>query len=778
MNETIINENLEQIDPIDAKVEKIYKYFDEEIKDEGIRQFILGEKGFSVKTIFSVNSYIKYIKNVLNLTFFFAYACYKNDMENNERAKKVKRSNSKRVIKSLSDVFVKTPVTQELIQFVLADIQFDLVLGSSSELRKIFGNMINMGDGFSFNEYFKLVSRYNNTPGKYQYNDELLCDMFSTLLEKLTFLKEYCLVQGEAVDVFKFVNNNTKAEMELDHIIYRNDARYTGGYYTLFKMHCVDKGEDIESSSITLTYLSSDGDVTLSFKHSAVEEAEHLQGQGLDEIYNDITGYDWAKKNEKQKKNDVIDRIHTINYKYIKNLALAIADTISNNSVARKKLYCKYSGKYPYVFRVQDDKFAKDEITAQNNQPYDNPLLDWDTIVVMLLIEESPTVFLEYLFRDAKDLLYRVAKNLYERAYNVETLELFDFDGDESDEIDDAVNRIIKELLIEGESAGFGQITSAKVYEKLFPRAAAMLVISKLSEMQAMDYKKKLVYTGNLRGNISLLQSSKETNTDNEKIRYSCIILGETFKHLMCFYSGLFAYGEAKAEYDDKACGVCLSDETIKEEHDKLKVAFIKAARVEANRLSKSYSVNPEATIVLMEQLIDFCKKCEFGAGTLSYESKCLYTAIGKYEIIDIGVLRQFLKRLSKGREKYDYDADVWIDTALDVLEYLKTGSTSDTPMDSDLFNAVYPFTAVFNRRKENPDGYKTVTFSLNIDVDDDNNTDHSQDVNVLSEFNYESDVYYCLPNILRSNYKWWIDPVLISFKDFNDIFQNDGKDI
>ena len=122
--------------------------------------------------------------------------------------------------------------------------------------------------------------------------------------------------------------------------------------------------------------------------------------------------------------------------------------------------------------------------------------------------------------------------------------------------------------------------------------------------------------------------------------------------------------------------------------------------------------------------------------------------------------------------------ANAWINVALDILEYFKTGSLRDTSMDGDIFNAIYPFTAVFNRGKENLDGYKTVNFSLNIDVDEDTPGDQHMDINVLSEFVYDrSEVYYCLPNILRSNYKWWIDPILISFREFNDIFSDIRKD-
>jgi len=115
------------------------------------------------------------------------------------------------------------------------------------------------------------------------------------------------------------------------------------------------------------------------------------------------------------------------------------------------------------------------------------------------------------------------------------------------------------------------------------------------------------------------------------------------------------------------------------------------------------------------------------------------------------------------------------VDITLDILEFFKTGSTPDVHMEGDLLNAVYPFTAVFNKGRENPDGYKTITFSLNIDPDDE---DKGHEINVLSEFRYDhNEVYYCLPNVIRSNFKWWIDPVLISFRDFNRIFEDIRKE-
>ena len=116
-------------------------------------------------------------------------------------------------------------------------------------------------------------------------------------------------------------------------------------------------------------------------------------------------------------------------------------------------------------------------------------------------------------------------------------------------------------------------------------------------------------------------------------------------------------------------------------------------------------------------------------------------------------------------------NADNWISFALDVLRYLRTGrmkGTADSPT-----HAIYPFTATYNRGNVNYDGYKTVTFVLNINFDGDGE-EKKEYINVLTEFTYNlSNVFYCLPNVLRSNRRWWIDPVLIDFKDFNEIFDD-----
>ena len=131
------------------------------IVDSNIRSYIFGTDDTEeiIEDLLSqYKQFPVFIKNVLSLTFYFSYACYRYDMDFGDLcSEKMVKHNAKRVIKSLKDVFVRYPATQELIQYVLTDIQFDLAQ-SNGELKDVFGDLSNRDmSRFSFNPYFKLI---------------------------------------------------------------------------------------------------------------------------------------------------------------------------------------------------------------------------------------------------------------------------------------------------------------------------------------------------------------------------------------------------------------------------------------------------------------------------------------------------------------------------------------------------------------------------------------------------------------------------------------------
>lgn len=752
---------------------QLERLLEDEIVDSNIRRYIFGEDDLEELTeecLYEYRQFPLYMKNALSLTFYFSYACYRYDMDHGDMdSEKMSKHNSKRVIKSLKDAFVRYPATQELIQFVLTDIQFDLAQGKG-ELKDVFGDLSNRDmSRFSFNPYFKLIATYDKSPARFQYESKAeMLRMLKELLDTLTFLHNYEL-QQTGPDMFRFVSKShsscTFDNLPLNHIFFQ-DSKYFGGIYHLFSMETRSRSADAGNNSqpvVMLRYFSGSNSITFSLPAGEDEDdASHLATQRSHEVYMEVTGWELALKTsvERIEKNaNSIDQIHTVNYKYIKNLALAISDAISANAGSKEALHKRFSKAYPYIFQKPGGQ-------AQQLSDHEDASLDWDTIVIMLLIEASPTAVLEHLMWRVPQTFYDIVTNLYNRT------DLPFFNAKQS-ALDAEVQRIHEKKLIVGEAGGFGKIATLKPTGRLQARARAMLIISRLSMLQESEQDENLIYTGNLRSNISLLQSMRSDDESEKRIRYACIILSETLMHLLCFYSGLYRYGELKAEYDNEACDKCLSKAAIADAQARLEKAFFAAARAKAEELSKgNYETDrPRDALRLFRAFIDFCDPA-------SKDNRCLYTAVGKYEIIDRSVLNRVYANLAAVSADPYRHADIWVRTTLEILEYFKTGSFSDTAYDSDLFNTIYPFTAAFNRGKENPDGYKTVNFSLNIDIDNDNNPEHQSDINVLSEFSFvRSEVYYCLPNVIRSNYKWWIDPVLINFRKFNDLFTDTRKD-
>lgn len=774
--------------------------FEEEITDTNIRRFIFGTKHYKDKLLWQTRSFPIYFNNTLMLAFYFVYACYRHDMDQGfGDMEDLDTHNAKRIKSSLENALVRHPITAELVQFVLTDIQFELAQGESSKLKNILSKLcVEPAGDFSFNPYFSVIAEYNQSPSRFQCDDAQMWGLFADLLNSLSFLREYQLVQ-DGTDCFRFITHRCAAmrakgiepsgrdhyiEMSLDHLLFLNDSKFFGGIYRLFSIDVGEKAAEQELV-LNLRYFTPGNDRSLLFSlpEEGQKEDSHLCGQDVRDVFEETVGVDFQQNREEhaaKKNSNSIDQIHAVNYRNVKNLALAISDALSSDEQnaersLKSELAKHFQKEHPDIFAKRANK-GDDE-------------LDWDSVVIMLLIESSPKSVLEFLIRKNKQIFYRICANLYARSYDTDKLAEFALG---KDKLKNIVNELIRTKFVLGEADGFGKVPTGRTYEKHFSRAATMLILSRLNDLQEDDTEDSLIYTGNLRNNIALLQQANGEPDLEKRLKYACIILGETVKHTICFYEGLFAYGKAKANLDKKVTGKPLRKKDILEQQKHLETIFLKAARDKAETLPTKVATNTDAALKLLDSFVEFCKGCTLQDSTIKENSKHLHAAVGKYEMVD---LRRFSALENRLRQNCGFDKEsdgiwmtdaanvqttvkAWVDTTLEILEFFATGSMRDTTMDNDLFNAVYPFTAVFNRRKENQDGYKTVNFSLNIDTDEDTPDIQPLDINVLSEFVYDrSEVYYCVPNVQRSNFKWWIDPILINFRDFNNIFSDIRKD-
>ena len=733
----------------------ILEFFNTQVCDN-MKSFILG--GTNVKRYCKSSSYVVFINNILTLSFIFAYGSLKCDMNSGESiSENASSQSSLRIINSLKKAYSQYPVTPELVQFVLTDIQFEMLQDEDSELYDVFKRLSPFSShDFSLIKYFKLIAEWRVAPARFNMDTLELSVMFYNLLQNIEFLKSYDLVQDEEGN-FTFVSKNPfEAEdyqyIPVNYLLYFNEEEYLD----MFSLFSVERNDSESGDKLELRYICEKNSQTVSFTVTEDEgdSAENKILRVPEEVYSEISLIPWDNSGSDSKKNNLIHQVHAINYKYIKNLALAISDAIDINIGSKSALFEAFRK------RENDELFGNADASQIETQK-----LDWDSIIVMLLIENSPTSVLETLFLKFEKNFIDIARNLCKRIDNPKMF----IRGRNKRELMQEVDTIIKEKLIFGEASGFGKVPNAN-NRRLKARAQAMLIIASLSAVHEEETVEKSICAGNIYDNMALLEKMKTTMTPEQRCKYVCIILSETFRHIICFYTGLLKYGETKAEFDAKSNIACLSESDIAKDQKSLHESFLDAARSEAEALKSFNASDYNDMRALMQRFIELCEKCGSGANSSESARRSLYSAIGKYELLNTHEFKKHALGYVEGLKKIDEsNVNEWISFALRVLEYLRNGTfelSGDNPT-----RAIYPYTATCNSGNENYEGFKTVTLTLHFDFDGDA-APEKKEIKVLSEFSYDlSNVFYCLPNILRTSNAWWIDPVLINFKDFNEIF-------
>lgn len=750
-------------------ISKIEKFFDRSVS-KNVMRYVLGGTKVS-RYVTRLRDYPAYFNNIFSLAFIFAYGClrYDNDSDRPQNLEFTKQ-NSLRIVNSLKKAYIQYPVSTELVQFVLSDIQFEMLQGGDEKIYEVFGKICNFRSlKYSISKYYKVIYEWRGAPSRFKMNEEEILEMFYNLLKCMTFLRNYDIVLEDGL--CSFVDKEAAEFDDFDapyslipayHIVH-----FPEEYMNVFSLYSAEMHETTEGKYLNLTYVTGDGFNSLRYtvgesKPDDVEEEAFIEASANDYYY-EIFGEDWEYTTEQKakKNNSFIDQVHTINYKYIKNLALAISDAISINRGTKGALYSQFRKRYKDIFRDVEERLeAEADIECIK--------LDWDSIIVMLLIESSPTSVLETLFKENRQTFITVAENLCKRIDNPD----LPFYSKKPDELDTMVNNIIQTKLVMGETGGIGMISKNQTSQRLRARAEALLIVSSLSFIHEQNMEEKTICAGNIYDNISFLNKIVSEYSAEQKIKYTGTILGETFRHLVCFYKGVLAYGEKKAEYDAAYYNSFFSDAQIASEQKKMQKDFFSAAKAEAEFLKQYSSDDLDGIKNMIQRFIGLCEDCSSSINNAGAYSHKIFAVLGKYDLLNLSEFRNYVELfLNKYNEINEDNVDKWIAFTLDTLKYLRNGSFKNT--EGSFFKAVYPFAATYNKGNENYDGHRTVTFKLNFDVDGDEKADEAEYINVLTEFSYNTtNVFYCLPNVLRANKRWWIDPLLISFKEFNDIFE------
>ena len=202
------------------KIENIGKYFERNIS-ENVTRYIFGGTKIP-RYVKRVTDYASYFNNIFSLAFVFAYGCLRYDAEGEEPLNpKFTKQSALRIINSLKKAYNQYPVTSELIQFVLSDIQFEIIQGGGDDdnegIYEIFGRICDFKgmNKYSLSKYYKVISQWRAAPSRFTMDGLELAEMFEQLIKKMTFLRTYDIVMDE-YGTFAFIDKEAMEYGDLD----------------------------------------------------------------------------------------------------------------------------------------------------------------------------------------------------------------------------------------------------------------------------------------------------------------------------------------------------------------------------------------------------------------------------------------------------------------------------------------------------------------------------------------------------------------------------------
>lgn len=737
------------------------------IPDAGIRDFITetiyGEAKFDTDS-----GYYEAIDNIITLAFLYSFCCYlelRNSSYNKEgkedivdRYLKNGNANCKRIIGIFEKIYTDHPITDALIQFVLLDIQFDLLLGADSKLYNFFPSCANT-NALNLTEYFSMINQYHVSSREQNYTIDELSNKLEELIEFFPFLKKSSLEYDNESGWYVF------KVKKCPH--FENGIVHTFGTIHRFKISRKSNPFFYLSSikkDLYLRYENAKGSIRCVLNDNIDENNPEVI---VNEEYNSDLETIATYLNPGIQTFDVAGRgyatqLYSINYKYIKHLALAISDalgrTVFNDTVKELK----------GVFYDSASTKLKGELDGLDHKDYS---LNLDLLVLMLLIENSPIRVLNVLIKSNQTIAFEIIKNLKNRLGNSIDNNSFKIPYVDADEFDKEIEEGIKSQL--GDSY-------AEMSEELLDECKAELKTDLIIRMvSAINNNTSFHFSNRLKEGLESL-TSIDAQTSSKEVLYRIIShnLCAIFKRLICFYAGVFGFGKYKVEYDVASEYHLPSSSEIQEYQKNCLNEFKKEALQAWKTIKEEKNVKK-----IIEAFINLCSKCNDSDDShrqgRSDESFRLHSVLGKYSIMNIEKFKNEINFDSISELTTDLSTDNlkwWHEKAIRLVRFFATGSfeaTATKDLSRAFIRTINPILASFYRINNSRDGYNSAVFFLTMDANNDRNIDYQKEINVLSEFNYDMNKkYYCLPNVSRSDDKWWIDPLLVDCDIFDSIFK------
>lgn len=749
-------------------VEDCKGFFQRNIVGPRVRQMIFSSDDNQDMFLTVRDKIPKYYSTMLNLAFCYVYSRYREWRDDGNDVPSNSKMNFRRMIHTLDELYHTYDLTFDVIESVLTDIHLDSSMSDDiRELLKLKYD-IKLNNGFSKCAYkarrYRRTSRVVEKISTSEQRDEMM-DFFKSF----PFLR-YLRLELIDVDNAFVVDSNSgeiipypdfKKVYFVYHDEYLTDEAETldahwqlvnicDVYYYLDHMDVIGS-PDGHDRALHL-YYTSIGDYESS-KLIIVEndcsgpngEVITLCGEGfVDEMYSAITSGLISLEDNISTFKDV----HLINYKYVKNLALAVSDVLN------KDIKLVLLNTYRYTHKDVFSNKSADE-------------LEWDDVIALLLIRENANNVLKLIFKENSDCIEKLLKNLAVRfgpdRINSEAMK---------EMIEDRQKHVEKINRFFYGSNGLNYecgVTLDKLRADT-SEIASRIIIDTLSKVSMTNTQKndfRCNFPVDMRRRVLFIKDLRTASIGIDvKTQALVSIVMSTLQNLICFYEGILSYAEVKRQFNDESYYRCLSEAQVRDYQKNAEVAFEESV----NRIRSDLNGPQYGTVdSLISWLEVLCSRCINAVGEQTHEGVLLKEVLGRNYVLSLEKINPL--RACDELSKTDVTGLREFENILDIVErvfgYLSQGNMHS---DAHIFS-IYPYVGTYEYSSYGKDGFNTARFTINAEYN------RVLNIQVLSEFDYTiGERYYCLPNLSMSSDSLWVDPLLIKA----DIFEQkvgDGDD-
>lgn len=717
------------------------KEVNQKIKDSTLKELLFGMDEVEGEDIKGIGVLYK----MMTFAFMFAFAKFKYDRENKKI--RMETPNAKRVADAFDCIYNGEDVGLDLIIYVLTEMQLDVVsVGERSYFKGIFENKNKLQIPVLRN----VIGTWLQSIKRAEQRDDVLLSYFIGLFENLVVFRNVTLIEDES-GCFAYKFEPTETEIPSYSLIKKGE---TDGFFYLSSY------EITVNHRCRLTYYAFAGTEIL---NEEVAVRDFLSNARI-------------RNHNNAPKSILAKALSSLSFQYIKNLALAVSDTVTRET--RRKLYEHYSMRYSDIFELGYKKDIND--------------INWDNVFTILMIEEGPSELLEFLLDSDGFYFDKILRNL-EIRYNRP--------GFASD---------VKEQYEEAQDVELGMVKKyatdnmafVKNLDSINKTFMAKSIIDGLAVLESNEKRNDAHFVESLPMRIKTLDKiiagSDSAMSKALKINK---VLEKTFRYIIPFYEGIISYQRTKddirSEFFLKGINPDIVDK--KRQREMCENAFFEAAAVAKDKIAR----------LSLGQLVAVYRELSFslfdnkgGRVNISERGKALKNAIGRNYICVYETFENIIKFTKEdtadivvehipeditnfiNNEKHDKPetnvANVvlfnkFLLKAKELLYYFIYNEDYQREMilgQQISYDPIYPYVVRYTVKSENRDGYNINNFS--VFLTDDNITN---EVKILSEWDYEiNEKYYCIPNVDTSNKRWWIEPFLINCKRYDELIYSDGK--